>query len=89
MLDMLEEDGEDAKFEEIRQHLDELAEHELNGRVIRNALTTARQLALYKKQRLAWDHVDQAVNVSLEFDKYLTDVRGHTDEQYIRDINAR
>lgn len=89
MLDMLEEDGEDIRFGEIREHLDELSEHKFNGRVIRNALTTARQLALYKKERLGWDHVEQAVNVSLDFDKYLTDVRGHTDEQYLRSIGAR
>lgn len=89
MLDRFEEDEVDANRAGIRDHLDELAEHELNGRVIRNALTTARQLALCKEQTLAWKHVDQAVSVSLDFETYLTRVHGHTDEQYTRDITLR
>ena len=51
-LDMLEEDEEDVNLDEMKFHLDELAEEELNGRQIRNILTTARQLAIYGNQRL-------------------------------------
>ena len=36
----------------ISEHIEELAKLEMNGREIRNALTTARQLAAYKKAKM-------------------------------------
>ncbi|KAL9009767.1 MAG: hypothetical protein Q9173_005234 [Seirophora scorigena] len=66
-LDMLEEDDEDVNFGEIKPRLDDLAGKELNARQIRNVLTTARQLAIYRKERLDYDHLDQALSVSSDF----------------------
>lgn len=86
---MLEEDNEDVEFDEIRSHLDELSEEEMNGRQIRNALTTARQLAIYKKERLKWGHLEQAINVATDFNRYLQRVQGHTDEQWAREEKLR
>jgi hypothetical protein len=37
---------------DLTKHLDDLAKQEMNGRQIRNAITTARQLAMYKKARM-------------------------------------
>jgi SpoVK/Ycf46/Vps4 family AAA+-type ATPase len=88
-IEMLEEDEEDVNFHEIKHHLDDLAGKELNGRQIRNALTTARQLAIYKNERLEWEHLTQALSVSSNFSAYLKHIQGHTDEQRARDIGLR
>ena len=39
-------------FDDIFDHMDDLAKEEMNGRQIRNAITTARQLAQYKSVEL-------------------------------------
>lgn len=88
-IDMLEEDEEDVNFDEIKLHLDELAGKELNGRQIRNVLTTARQLAIFNNERLDWEHLEQALSVSSDFSAYLKKVQGHTDDQRARDIGIR
>ena len=88
-LDMLEEDEEDVNFDEIKFHLDDLAGKELNGRQIRNVRTTARQLAIYRNQRLDWQHLEQALSVSSDFSEYLKRMQGHTDDQRMRDDHIR
>lgn len=75
--------------DELTQHLDELADHNMNGREIRNALATARQLALYKRQPLAWEHLDHALKTVGEFGRYLENVHGHTDKQWAREEKLR
>ena len=88
-LDMLEEDEESVNFDEIKLHLDELAGHDLNGRQIRNVLTTARQLAIFRNQRLDWEHLEQALSVSSNFNEYLKRMQGHSDDQRARDEGLR
>lgn len=88
-LDMLEEDEQDVNFDEIKLRLDDLAGKDLNGRQIRNVLTTARQLAIFRKERLDYDHLEQALSVSSDFNEYLTRMQGHTDEQRMRDTGLR
>jgi SpoVK/Ycf46/Vps4 family AAA+-type ATPase len=88
-LDMLEEDEEDVNFDEIKFHLDDLAEKGLNGRQIRNVLTTARQLAIFRKERLDWEHLEKALAVSSDFNQYLKNMQGHTDDQRARDVGLR
>lgn len=88
-LDMLEEDNEDVNFEEIRLRLEDLTERDLNGRQIRNVLTTARQLAMFRNERLDWEHLDQALSVSADFNKYIDGLQGHTDEQRAIDTGLR
>ena len=88
-LDMLEEDDENANFDEIKLHLDDLAGNELNGRQIRNMLTTARQLAIFRNERLDWEHLEQALSVSSDFNAYLKRVQGHSDDQMARDSGLR
>lgn len=85
----LSEAGENIDDKEISKKLDILARHRLNGRQIRNTISTARQLAQYKKETLRYAHVDQAVGVVNEFEKYVTDVHGHDDEEYARDQGLR
>ncbi|EQB51863.1 hypothetical protein CGLO_08551 [Colletotrichum gloeosporioides Cg-14] len=43
--------------EEIRAHLPKLAMANLNGREIRNAISTARQLAVYRGNFLGYEHI--------------------------------
>ncbi|KXH59838.1 hypothetical protein CSAL01_08475 [Colletotrichum salicis] len=84
-FDMIEESTEeDGSIPELQRRLDELAKEEMNGRQIRNALLTVRQLAKHRKERLDWEHLSQVIKTSAAFNKYLKAVRGHTDEQWAR-----
>lgn len=75
-LDRLANLGEqDIDFPDIQCHLDELTKYPLNGREIRNAITTARQLAKYKKVKMGFTHLKRAITVADKFDRYLSDVR--------------
>lgn len=80
---------EDANISELEGKLDELAAEDMNGRQIRNALLTARQLAKHKNETLNWSHLSQVMRTSAEFNKYLKDVKGHTDDQWARAENLR
>jgi SpoVK/Ycf46/Vps4 family AAA+-type ATPase len=82
-------EGEDVDFEELNEKLYVLAKHKLNGRQIRNTISTARQLAQYRKEKLRFMHMNQALQVVDEFEKYVTDVHGHSDEEYARDLGTR
>ncbi|KAF6811844.1 hypothetical protein CMUS01_13183 [Colletotrichum musicola] len=89
-FEMIEESpNEDANMVELERRLDELASQEMNGRQIRNALLTARQLAKHRKERLDWEHLSQVMKTSAAFNKYLKTVRGHSDEQWAREENLR
>jgi hypothetical protein len=57
------------------QHLDELASYPMNGREIRNSITTGRQLAKFMKEKMMYSHVKRAIGVAEKFDKYLAEVR--------------
>lgn len=58
----------------ILGHLDKLATPKLNGREIRNAISTARQLARYRKQALGYTHLQAAIAEAEKFDQYLKDL---------------
>ncbi|KAH7010301.1 P-loop containing nucleoside triphosphate hydrolase protein [Ilyonectria destructans] len=88
-LDMIEEADEDANISEFERRLDELAAEEMNGRQIRNALLTARQLAKHRKETLDWEHLNQAMKTSSAFNKYLKTVRGNSGEQWAREGGIR
>ncbi|KAK1623849.1 hypothetical protein BDP81DRAFT_465153 [Colletotrichum phormii] len=89
-FDMIQESTEeDANMLELERRLDHLAKEDMNGRQIRNALLTARQLAKHRKERLDWEHLSQVIDTSAAFNKYLKAVRGHTDEQWARGESLR
>lgn len=73
-MDRLKELGEDFNEVEIGGKIKLLSEYEMNGRQIRNAITTARQLALFRRTALSWDHLEHSIKVSGQFDKYLEEV---------------
>ncbi|KAK7701513.1 hypothetical protein SLS64_010258 [Diaporthe eres] len=60
--------------ENILSHIDNLAKPELNGREIRNAISTARQLARYRKQPLGYEHLQSVIAEAEKFDQYLKDL---------------
>ncbi|TLS27550.1 hypothetical protein PpBr36_05390 [Pyricularia pennisetigena] len=76
-------------FDDIAAHMDELAAYEMNGRQIRNSLATARQLAVYERETLDWDRIKDAIEVASDFNNYIKEVYGHTDEQWSRDNKFR
>ena len=87
-LETLEETGID--FDDLFKHVNDLAKHELNGRQIRNAITTARQLALYEEKDLDFDDLQQVIKVALKFDKYTTEIQeGRTDDEVMRSEGVR
>ncbi|KAK8039917.1 hypothetical protein PG993_008328 [Apiospora rasikravindrae] len=92
-----DEDGSDGNGEQansvdlddIVAHMDELAAYEMNGRQIRNSLATARQLAVFERETLDWDRIKDAIEVTSDFNNYIKEVHGHTDEQWVRDNRFR
>lgn len=88
-LDMLAELDEDVNYDAIEARLNELAREEMNGRQIRNAVQTARQLAQFRNQTLDWIHLQRAIKTSSDFNKYLKNVHGHTDDRWAREERLR
>lgn len=81
--------GDNIEIEDIKDKLDILARYKLNGRQIRNIVKTARQLAQYRKEELAFNHFESAIEVANEFEEYLKKTHGHTDEEYARAQHTR
>jgi len=82
---MLEEDDVDFDISEFEVRLDELATEEMNGRQIRNCILTAQQLASFRQERLNWEHLSHAIKIASNFQKYLKNIHGHSDEQWARE----
>lgn len=62
---------ESIDFDDIKLHIDELVSYPMNGRQIRNSITTGRQLAKYQKKKMTFTHLKRAIVVSEKFDEYL------------------
>ncbi|KAJ5383953.1 ATPase AAA-type core [Penicillium concentricum] len=71
-LDGFDEDAIDVK--NLTGSLDVLQREKLNGRQIRNAITTARQYAKWKREVLTYDHLKDVIEVSAKFDDYLENI---------------
>ncbi|KAL3297297.1 TOB3 (member of AAA-ATPase family) [Colletotrichum asianum] len=69
--------GEEASidFDDISLHIDELTRHLMNGRQIRNTITTARQLAKFMGKKMVFSHLQRTIAITNKFDQYLADVR--------------
>ncbi|RKL45098.1 hypothetical protein BFJ72_g3748 [Fusarium proliferatum] len=84
------ENNKGINFDDIERHLADLAEEQMNGRQIRNAITTARQLAKFKGERMTYRHLEHVIRISRKFDKYLDKVRdSYTDDQVAREEGIR
>lgn len=78
-----------SEVEVTDNQLFRLAEHPLNGRQIRNTIKTASQQAFYQKSCLTYGHLQTAIDVANEFENYIFQARGQTDEERAEDIMAR
>lgn len=88
-FDMVRAEEEDVDLDDLEKHIDELAGHEMNGRQIRNFFTTGRQLALYRKETLEWDHLEQALQAVSDFGRYLRKLHGHSEDQWAKEEKLR
>ncbi|KAL2170510.1 hypothetical protein VTG60DRAFT_4796 [Thermothelomyces hinnuleus] len=77
-------DGEVVNVKELRGKINVLAREKINGRQIRNAITTARQLAMHRHQPMGYAHLSQAILVAREFEDYVTKTQGHDAGDYVR-----
>ena len=64
------------KVEEVGIDFDDLARNELNGRQIRNAITTARQFARHREKDLDYVDLQQVIKIALKFDKHTMEMQG-------------
>jgi SpoVK/Ycf46/Vps4 family AAA+-type ATPase len=85
----LDEVEENVDLADLEDRVDDLARHKMNGRQIRNAVTTARQLAQYRKQTLDYGHFEHVISTMVEFDQYLEKTHRHTDDQWAREEGVR
>ncbi|KAI0855309.1 ATPase [Xylaria cubensis] len=77
-------------FNDIRAHISELAERNLNGREIRNAISTARQLAMYKKEPMKYKHLERVIKETSKFEAYITELnRGFSSDEISKDKGER
>jgi SpoVK/Ycf46/Vps4 family AAA+-type ATPase len=77
-------------FNDIECYFSELSDFEMNGRQIRNAITTARQLAKFKGELMNFGHLKHVILVASKFDKYLNYVNGgFSDEEIARGEGVR
>lgn len=76
--------------QEVRSKLPELAQAKLNGREIRNAISTARQLAMFERKLMGYEHLRVVIEESRKFEEYLTELRkGFTPDEIMKDIGER
>ncbi|KAI4594834.1 hypothetical protein KJ359_007354 [Pestalotiopsis sp. 9143b] len=80
-LEELEEEGID--FADLKDNIKNLAANKLNGREIRNVITTARQYARWERQQpkqqnyvLDYKVMDSVLKTAGEFDEYIQYVHG-------------
>ncbi|KAI9704067.1 MAG: hypothetical protein M1820_005689 [Bogoriella megaspora] len=89
-LDRLESFNDDLiDIADLRDKLEELAKEKMNGRQIRNALTTARQYAEWKHTTLTYEHLKDVIEVSGRFDKYLDKLNGGLTQDELAEDEGR
>lgn len=90
-INRLEAVNEEAiDIEDLRDHLGALKDEKLNGRQIRNVITTARQYARWKKTTLTYEHLKDVIEVSGRFDTYLDKLnQGYTQDELAQDQGLR
>lgn len=86
----LQKQEADMNYQQLRSKIGVLANSKLNGRQIRNAIRTARQLASQANQALSFDHLQKAIKVADEFEQYVVETHGgQTDEDFAKTQNIR
>jgi len=77
--------NEKINIDELRDNIDVLAKEKLNGRQIRNAITSARQLSRFRDKPMGYSHLDQTIRVVDEFERYIEKTHGHSASDFARD----
>lgn len=86
----INENAANIDYQDILDYLDELSQHELNGRQIRNIITTARQLTKFRGQILKHTQLEEVIEVSGKFDKHLKQINENlSDDQIARELGLR
>ncbi|KAJ0161401.1 hypothetical protein CTA2_6291 [Colletotrichum tanaceti] len=69
---------EDIDFLDLEDHLEDLARHKMNGREIRNVITTARQVVRWERKQqkepsysLNYKVMNEVIETSRKFDSYI------------------
>lgn len=86
---MQEAGRDDVDYDDLDDHLDDLADHQMNGREIRNAVSTAAELAQFRKQTLTSNHIEHVLSVAGEFERYLEETHGRTTEEIMKEQGIR
>lgn len=86
---MREAGQDDVDYDDLDDHLDELAQYQLNGREIRNSLSTAAELAQFRKQALTFEHIKHVIGVAGEFESYLEETHGRTADELLKEQGVR
>ena len=94
-LKHLDEDG--INFADLKDNIKRLARHKMNGREIRNVITTARQFARWKRNQkngvgylLNYEVMEEIIETSGKFDQYIKDLNnGATHDQLAEDEGWR
>lgn len=82
--------GYGINIDEIREKLEELADESMNGRQIRNTISTARQLAMYQRKKLSYEHIQAVIDEANKFDEYLLELnKGYSADEIQRDKKER
>ena len=77
-------------FDNLMRHVEDLADHSLNGREIRNVITIARQLAIYRKKSLNFEIFQDVIEKTSQFDKYLLEMNsGNTGDSIAQELGLR
>lgn len=66
----------DIDVKGLKDSSSSLAQINLNGRQIRNAVRTARQLALYDNETFSTEHIREYIKVVKEFETYVEETQG-------------
>jgi hypothetical protein len=86
----LESVDEPIALEDIKSRIADLTSYGMNGRQIRNAINTARQLARFNEEPLNFGHLHHVIQVSGRFEDYLRGVIGvNSDEEWAREMSIR
>lgn len=81
---------EKIDIDDLRDHLHDLQDVKMNGRQIRNVITTARQYAKWKNEILNYEYMKDVIEISGRFDEYLDKLnRGITADAIAEDEGLR
>lgn len=81
---LLQENKVLIDIDDLEDNVTDLSSNVMNGRQIRNAVTTGSMLARYKKELFAYKHLQRVMKTADAFEKYIEQTRGHTDVQYAK-----